>query len=489
MATLTATTTDGNVIQFNDELVAYGGEKAVFFSLDRKQVVLFFYGHMPDRAERRSRLEKIVYDYNPTRDGDQAEYWRSHFCWPTGVIDGNQPFPVSFIQQHNLVQPVLGIATPVYSDDYFFIDTKTGSKREKEGKWFTAPKARRMLPEAERGNFLRMLQVCTCVARAVGRMHMAGLAHSDLSNKNVLIDPRRGKACIIDVDSLVVPGLNPPSVLGTPGYIAPEVLGNDAKPSMRTDEHALAILIYETLLLRHPLRGPKSWSTRSPEEDELLSMGKNAIFVEHPTDKRNNLNPPPAISYKRLGSQLAGLFTRAFVDGLHNPGRRPSALEWGRGLSRTLDLLHPSSPKMDQWFVLEKGMDMVCPYTYHKVPPPVPVINFHKLIGGIYKPEGIQLIVWDQLRLFDHHRFSSVNAADPKSDKTPRGIFRFSDGKWWFQNDSGETMKEWYSSAGRFEDRPPDGKPFRVRDGMQLVLSDKPEGRLAIIQFYNGPSG
>ena len=485
MAILTATTTEGYAVQFNDELVAYGGEKAVFFSSDRSQVVCLYYGRMSDRAERRSRLEKILYDYNPTRDGGQADYWRKHFCWPTGIVDGAHTLPDTFIRQHNLVYPVLGIVTPVYSDDFFFID-RTGSKREKDGKWFTSPKARRLLPETERGNFLRMLQVCTVIARAVRRMHMAGLAHSDLSNRNVLIDPKRGQACIIDLDSLVVPGLTPPSVLGTPGYIAPEVLGKGAKPSMRTDEHALAVLIYETLLLRHPLRGPKTWSKNSPEEDEMLSMGENAIFVEDTTDNRNNLNPPPAVSYKRLGSQLENLMARAFVDGLHNPSRRPSAAEWERALGRTLDLVHPSSPKMDQWFVLEMGKSMVCPFTYQKVPSPVPIIDFFKPDDASYKHEGIQLTVWDQLQLFDYHRFSSVNAADPKSNKTPRGVFIFSDRKWWFQNQSGEVMKEVDASTSQVVEHPSGGQPIRVYHNMQLILSDKPEGRLALIRFYNG---
>ena len=37
-------------------------------------------------------------------------------------------------------------------------------------------------------------------------MHAAGLAHSDLSYKNVLVDPITAKASIIDIDGLVVPG-------------------------------------------------------------------------------------------------------------------------------------------------------------------------------------------------------------------------------------------------------------------------------------------
>ena len=45
-----------------------------------------------------------------------------------------------------------------------------------------------------------------------------------LSNNNVLISPKDGNCIIIDIDSLVVPNMFPPEVIGTRGYIAPEVL-------------------------------------------------------------------------------------------------------------------------------------------------------------------------------------------------------------------------------------------------------------------------
>lgn len=95
-------------------------------------------------------------------------------------------------------------------------------------------------------------------------MHAAGLAHSDLSYKNVLIDPVSKSAAIIDIDGLVVPGLYPPDVIGTADFIAPEVVStkslsvkdpNRNLPNRLTDLHALAVLIYMYLLYRHPLRG------------------------------------------------------------------------------------------------------------------------------------------------------------------------------------------------------------------------------------------
>lgn len=128
-------------------------------------------------------------------------------------------------------------------------------------------------------------------------MHQMGLAHSDLSYNNVLVDPVTKSATIIDIDGLVVPGLFPPEVIGTADFIAPEVLKtkhlplHDADrvlPNQKTDLHALAVLIYMYLLRRHPLRGGKIWDLDS-ERDEVLSMGEKAIFVEHPSDNTNRV--------------------------------------------------------------------------------------------------------------------------------------------------------------------------------------------------------
>ncbi len=66
-------------------------------------------------------------------------------------------------------------------------------------------------------------------------MHSAGLAHSDLSYKNVLIDPVSRTAAIIDIDGLVVPGKFPPDVIGTADFIAPEVLAT--KHLNKTDQN------------------------------------------------------------------------------------------------------------------------------------------------------------------------------------------------------------------------------------------------------------
>ncbi|MDO1752482.1 kinase, partial [Escherichia coli] len=68
------------------------------------------------------------------------------------------------------------------------------------------------------------------------------------------------------IDGLVVPGKYPPDVVGTPDFIAPEVVKtahlarsdpNRILPSITTDRQALSVLIYMYLFYRHPLRGGK----------------------------------------------------------------------------------------------------------------------------------------------------------------------------------------------------------------------------------------
>ena len=472
-----ARTVDGIELEFESEALNSGGEKVVFFSREKDHVIGFFHSHLTDRLERKRRLEKIIGPYNPTRDGGQAAYWKAHFCWPVGVVDSRGvSFSSEFMRRYNLVEPILGVVAPAYRSNFFFRD-RTGSIREKKRRWFTGAKARRLLPDSEKGDFRNYLQVCAIMASAVRRLHYAGLAHSDLSHNNVLIDPKHGDACIIDIDSLVVPGVAPPSVLGTPGYIAPEVVAGKKLPSIETDQHALAVLIYETLLLRHPLQGPRVHSTRSAEEDETLAMGRNALFIEHPTDSSNRPTPAPHPALSCLGSHLQHLLIKTFVDGLHHPEKRATASEWERALHRTLDLLHPS-PGGQQWFVLERNLPMACPFTGHRLTSPVPFAEFYREKSpGAYSDEQCSLTIWHNMYLHKWHVFSNVSPLD--AEREPQGYFSYYQGKWYLVNQSEANMLA--LDIGYLKH----GQAVEIKPGLRVLLSLEPNGRLAAFDFMN----
>jgi hypothetical protein len=473
---LTAKLVDGSSIQFCDRQIGAGAEKVAFFTKDRTFVICFFLKGLTDRQERRRRLERILSGFNPTI-GAQGDYWKSHFCWPTGLIDGDGSLPRSFLQANNLMDPAFGVVAPAYRENFYFKD-RTGSTREKNGKWFTSEKPRKMLPPEENGNLLTYLQVCTKMARAVRRMHFAGLAHSDLSNKNILIDPKKGDACIIDIDSLVVPGFAPPSVLGTPGYIAPEVVAEKGLPRIETDCHALAVLIYENLLLRHPLRGPKVNTQVSSEEDEKLSMGEKALFIEHPTDHSNALKPAPAIPMARLGPHLSELFHRAFAESLHFPKKRPGAGDWERALYWTLDLVHPS-PTGTDWFVLAPGLPMRCPVSAKALTRPVPYAYFYnENKPGNYVREKHGLTVYPGLSLMPWHT-RAKNSPGEGADRIRRGYFLLHEGHWYLVNESDEAMQ---IVNGR---RIGKGESVEITQGLQLRASLEPNGRLFAFDFMN----
>ena len=191
---VTLKATDGSTVEFMDEVIGSGAMKDVYFSPDKSYVVGFFRDKQD--ANSKDRLQNIVGVYREKIFNQVGgEYWKNLFCWPEKLVEWNGK---------------LGIVCPTYHKHFFFSDGPFKGK-EKEGKWFASARLRnKFLPADQKGTWLTHLHMCIKIARAVRRLHAAGLAHSDLSYKNVLVDPITGSACIIDCDGLVVPGKYPP---------------------------------------------------------------------------------------------------------------------------------------------------------------------------------------------------------------------------------------------------------------------------------------
>lgn len=414
-----ATLTDGRTIEFVVvEDPPSGSMKVTFFNADRSSVVQFFRDQQEARdPQRLARLEAVLGHFNPTLDPVQGDYWRSLFCWPTGIA----------------VRPGIGVVAPAYPANYYFASGPFQGK-QKEGRWFTSPRLWKMLPREERGDWRGYFQICLQLARAIRRLHQAGAAHADLSSRNVLVDPVRGAATVIDIDALVVPGLFPPDVLGTPGYIAPEVLATlhlplqDAGrelPGVHSDRHALAVLIYEYLLRRHPLRGPKIHSADSAEDDERLALGEGALFIEHPTDHSNRPDDLD-VALTVLGPSLTELCERAFVGGLHAAAERPTALDWELALLRTWELLHPCGNAACErgWFVLNpESAQTQCSFCGWRPEPAVPVLRSRERIEVLFHEKS----------LFRWHVFADAHA-DETADRAPVAYCAWHEGRWLLVN-------------------------------------------------------
>lgn len=482
---------DGSEVEFLEEVFSSGGMKDAHWTPDKKEVVLFF--RDPVDFNGKDRLNNIVDNYRRNIfENEGGEYWKKLFCWPKKMVEWNGK---------------TGIVCDTYRKEFFFAEGPFKGK-EKEGKWFASAKLRnKFLPAQEKGNFLRTLQMCLQIARAVKRLHAAGLAHSDLSYKNVLVDPTTGSACVIDCDGLVVPGKYPPDVVGTPDFIAPEVLQtsslpltdpNRKLPSILTDRHALAVLIYMYLLNRHPLRGGKVNDLDSAK-DEYLSMGEKALFIEHPTDRSNR----PKVSqlapselpqgdvekrpYTICGPYLKELFDRAFIDGLHDPRKRPTADDWVQALVKTSDLMQPcQNPSCEaQWFVFDNTTKPRCPFCGHEYHGQLPVLNlYYSPTHGKFIPENQRLMVFDKQTLYLWHvnRFVFPSEKTKPEERLPMGDFHFFNGQWILINRRLPDM--WDKTDNR---KIAVGDYVPLTEGRKILLSTEPGGRLIVVQLVNNP--
>lgn len=490
-------TLDGKAVEYVDDIIGQGGMKDVYMSPDRAYVVAFFRDKLDFAGQE--RLKSIVGAYREgifEREG--GGYWQDVFCWPTALVEKDGR---------------MGIVAPVYNSHFFF---KHGSKsgdflgikgKEKEGKWFASASNRnKFLAPEEKGTWLTHLQVALMISRAVRRLHAAGLAHSDLSYKNVLVDPVGGRACIIDIDGLVVPNKFPPDVVGTPDFIAPEVIATQhlnrqdparKLPSALTDRHALAVLIYMYLFYRHPLRGGKVHDMDS-SKDEELSMGARALFVEHPSDPANRVKPdqiatatlpwgdPAKMPYTIAGPLLAELFRKAFIDGLHDPQARPTPSEWENALIRTIDMIQPCANSACEmgWYVFDNSTRPKCPMCGTPYGGKLPVLNLYSSRhSGSFQPDNHRIMVWNGQSLFPWHVSRKVfpNEHLPPEQRRRVGYFQLHQGNWYLVNEAMPTMHDVTAK----KDVPLGGNVL-LADGSQFLLSREDGGRLIQVQLVNG---
>lgn len=485
---------DGSLVEFDDSKIIGKGEmKDVYFSPDKSYVVAFYRNKELNKDQLLDRLETIVGKYYKSIFSNRGgKYWEKLFCWPTKVVMYNDQ---------------VGLVSPTYRSCFFF---KYGSEnndsggiagKEKEGKWFASIRNRSFLDPRERGSWENYMTACFKMAQAVKRLNAAGLAHSDLSYKNVLVDPPNCDICIIDLDGLVVTGKFNPEVMGTADFIAPEVivtqhLSLDDKgrilPSIETDCHALATLIYMYLLNRHPLRGGKIYSL-DPDEDEELVMGKKALFIEHPTDRTNAVNvndlhpleriagDPAKTPYTVCGPFLKTLFDRAFIDGLHKPKLRPRAEEWATALSKTLEMLAPCSniTCSHRWFVYEPGLKK-CPFCDYPITSELPVLRFYrKLEGNNYSLTRTQLVAFEGKKIYKWMVTSERIPIEfaTEEDKKVVVTVLYENGIWSLLNAGAIEIQD----AGNFEKIEP-GRSMRLYHGCQIRFGAQKE-ELVFVQL------
>jgi serine/threonine-protein kinase len=135
-------------------------------------------------------------------------------------------------------------------------------------------------------------RIISQTAAALDALHDAGLVHRDIKPANIMLTDD-GRAVLVDLGvarSLSTTGITLPSVvMGTPGFLAPEQLGESEAAGPRTDVYQLAATAYTLLTGKPPFLGSPAEvlyaiaHRAAPDPQELcpdLPPGMAATIVE-----------------------------------------------------------------------------------------------------------------------------------------------------------------------------------------------------------------
>jgi len=173
-------------------------------------------------------------------------------------------------------------------------------------------------------------------------LHAQGLCYRDISFGNVFFDPDTGEALICDNDNVAVDKEGESGVLGTPRFMAPEIVRGETKPGTETDLFSLAVLLFYMLVVHHPLEGKRELAIKCLDLPAMNKLyGTEPLFIYDPGDDSNRPVPgyhDNAIAFWPLYPQfLRDLFTEAFTVGLHDPHERIRESEWRGAMVRLRD--------------------------------------------------------------------------------------------------------------------------------------------------------
>jgi serine/threonine protein kinase len=113
------------------------------------------------------------------------------------------------------------------------------------------------------------------------KLHSKGLCYRDISFGNVFFNPDNGRVLICDNDNVDIDQTGKQSgVLGTPRFMAPEIVRGEATPSTRTDLFSLAVLLFYIRLTLARLRGKCGFNRGKQCHNRKLDCLHNYLYFK-----------------------------------------------------------------------------------------------------------------------------------------------------------------------------------------------------------------
>jgi serine/threonine protein kinase len=212
------------------------------------------------------------------------------------------------------------------------------------------------------------------------RLHSLGFCYSDISFGNIFFDPVTGEISICDNDNVAVDGEGRSDVLGTPRFMAPEIVRDEARPNIGTDLYSLAVILFYMFMVHHPLEGRREREINCLDLPAMKKLyGAEALFI---FDPKHGANRPVAgvhnnatLFWNLYPGYVRDIFTRAFTEGLRDPSARVRESEWRTVFSRMRDQIYYCHNCGAENFLADEG-DQAAPlaeqacWFCHEIPVP-----------------------------------------------------------------------------------------------------------------------
>jgi len=240
-------------------------------------------------------------------------------------------------------------------DDYLGYIMLNASEHDSLKKYITPPPETELFDEWYKKDFTfkKRYQIIVNLFDALRKIHLAGLIFTDLSPNNIMVHKQQNQIVFIDTDNTRRRTDLYQGVLGTPGYMAPEVyrkpsiklakdnnidpkiLSNCGRLTPESDIFSAAIIAFQILTLQHPFVGDEIENGTPEDEESALRIETDYIFKEGTT---NTSTYGLTSKFKQITTQgIRDLFYATFVKGKDQPALRPTAEDFLEEFQKAFD--------------------------------------------------------------------------------------------------------------------------------------------------------